>query len=594
MPCRWRQDARSNPCRVNARTPLLLCLLTLKHTALAAPGDVEPGNNPLMNSTVRALLWQSDGSLLAGGDFTSAGGAVRSRLCRFTAAGSLDEAFNPGADGPVHCLAAQADGRLLAGGEFSLAGGQLRNNLARFSPDGAADPAFNPDMNSTVRCLELHDSDWIYTGGNFSRTGGVLSNRFVRLTENGVRDAAYAPDVTFNTFSAALQPDGRMLIGGFFNTVGGVTRSNLARLLASGAVDTDFAPSADDIVRGLLVQPDGRIIIAGNFALVNGVSRSRIARLLSNGTLDTTFNPSVTGGDIYSCALQTDGRILLGGSFTAVGGISRQRLARLSPTGSLDTTFNASADGSVYALLLRPDGKVEAGGQFTAINGTPRGRLARLSNDAATQSLTVPDIHRIQWLRGGASPEINGASFDLSADGGVSWAPLGSGICIAGGWELTGLTLPLSGQVRARARILCGYGNGSSSLIESVAAYTGSPLQFWRHAHFGTAANAGPAADHADPDKDGLENLVEFAFSLDPNTPDAAALPQWQLEDDDYSLTFTRPAGVDGITYIAEYSTSMAPGSWISAVNISMPPAYQFYAPAIAQRQYVRVRVTSP
>ncbi len=122
----------------------------------------------------------------------------------------------------------------------------------------------------------------------------------------------------------------------------------------------------------------------------------------------------------------------------------------------------------------------------------------------------------------------------------------------------------------------------------------GTTLESWRLSHFGTAANSGLSANHADPDKDGLDNLIEFAFALNPNLPDAAALPEWELEDDDYSLTFTRPAGVDGISYIAEYSASMAPGSWTSAVNISTPPAYQFYAPAIAQRQYVRVRVTAP
>ena len=44
------------------------------------------------------------------------------------------------------------------------------------------------------------------------------------------------------------------------------------------------------------------------------------------------------------------------------------------------------------------------------------------------------------------------------------------------------------------------------------------------------------------PDKDGLENLVEFAFDLDPKAASNLALPAWQLDDDDYVLSFTRPA----------------------------------------------------
>ena len=41
---------------------------------------------------------------------------------------------------------------------------------------------------------------------------------------------------------------------------------------------------------------------------------------------------------------------------------------------------------------------------------------------------------------------------------------------IAGGWEKTGLALPASCQVRARARVTSGSGNGSSGLVQTVMA----------------------------------------------------------------------------------------------------------------------------
>ena len=44
------------------------------------------------------------------------------------------------------------------------------------------------------------------------------------------------------------------------------------------------------------------------------------------------------------------------------------------------------------------------------------------------------------------------------------------GTRIAGGWELIGLSLPASGHIRARARIIGGYSNGSSGLVETIAA----------------------------------------------------------------------------------------------------------------------------
>jgi hypothetical protein len=317
--------------------------------------------------------------------------------------------------------------------------------------------------------------------------------------------------------------------------------------------------------------------------------------VLPDGTPDLAFTQSAND-IVRTIVVQTDGKCLLGGQFNTVGGTARNRLARLLNTGALDAGFAATAasGGTVFGLTLQGDGQILIGGIFTTIGGLSIPRLARLHNDAATESLSVTGSDRVTWLRDGSAPEALRTDFQLSLDGGSVWMPVGAGSRIAGGWELTGLSLPPTGQIRARARTPGGYGGTCGGLVQSFVSYAYDPLSNWRHTHFGTTANAGPAADNADPDKDGLVNLIEFAFGLNPNTPDAAALPEWELEDDDYSLTFTRPASVDGITYAAEYSSSMDPGSWTPAVSIGTPPDYQFFAPAIAERQYLRVRVTSP
>ena len=150
------------------------------------------------------------------------------------------------------------------------------------------------------------------------------------------------------------------------------------------------------------------------------------------------------------------------------------------------------------------------------------------------------------------------------------------------------------GKASVNPRLDAAVAGASTGVMELASSYSVPLLEFWRNTHFNTYAALGPAADNADPDKDGLENLVEFAFGLNPNTPDAAALPQWVLDDELYFLAFTRPAGVSGITYVGEYSTSLAAGSWTPAENVSTPPAYTFLAPATTQRLYLRVRVTVP
>ena len=62
-------------------------------------------------------------------------------------------------------------------------------------------------------------------------------------------------------------------------------------------------------------------------------------------------------------------------------------------------------------------------------------------------------------------------TFELSTDGGTFWTPLGSGTRISGGWERTGLSLPASGALRARARTIGGAFNGGSGLVEQQATF---------------------------------------------------------------------------------------------------------------------------
>jgi hypothetical protein len=247
--------------------------------------------------------------------------------------------------------------------------------------------------------------------------------------------------------------------------------------------------------------------------------------------------------------------------------------------------------------MLQEDGKVLLGGDFTTVGGVQRNLIARLENAASTQSLAASSPARVQWLRGGSSPETAFVTFELSTNGGSAWTLLGTGTRIPGGWELTGLHLPANGQVRARARTTGGYGGGSTGLLETIApfTFTFTPLEAWRQTWFSTTENNGDAGDNADPDHDGLENLIEFAFGLNPLTADAGVLPAWVRSDDDYVLTCTRPASVSGISYVAEYSDTLAPESWVAIPSGATPPDYTFYAPpGITGRLYLRLRVTAP
>ncbi len=476
-----------------ARLALVLLGSIGASEATAQPGAVDPAFAPVVTSAVNTIAVQADGKILLGGEFTSVGGETRNRIARLNADGTLDTAFNPSLNGPVLSVGVQADGKVLVGGGFTTVGGVAHSGFARLGPNGALESGFNPSLTFAVRTMAVQADGRIVVGGGFT---------VARLNADGTLDAGFAAGALNHfVFSTALQADGKIIVGGSFTTVGGVARNRIARLNADGTLDTAFNPGAGGDVLSVSVMADGKILLGGRFFSVGGVSRFAIARLHEDGTLDAGFNPSADD-TVHSTAVQADGKILLGGDFTLVGGLTRNRIARLNADGTPDPGFISSASGSVLSVTVSADGRILLGGSFFTVGGAPRPNLARLDNDPAPQSLMVPDASRIQWLRGGASPESIQVSFDLSTDGGALYTPLGAGARIAGGWELTGLSLPGSGQVRARARVAGGRNNGSSSLVEKVAgvlreiAVTGNSIEIADgdatpgvsdHTDFGTA-----------------------------------------------------------------------------------------------------------
>jgi hypothetical protein len=137
--------------------------------------------------------------------------------------------------------------------------------------------------------------------------------------------------------------------------------------------------------------------------------------------------------------------------------------------------------------------------------------------------------------------------------------------------------------------------NNTGGGITHTSVTTGSPIESWRQLHFATTANSGIAADTADPDVDSLTNLIEFAFGLNPNLPTADLLSAWQKNGATYSLAFTVPAGVSGVSHIVEYSRSLATTQWTTLPNTGTAThhAYSLNAPNLPNL-FFRFRVTRP
>jgi hypothetical protein len=131
-----------------------------------------------------------------------------------------------------------------------------------------------------------------------------------------------------------------------------------------------------------------------------------------------------------------------------------------------------------------------------------------------------------------------------------------------------------------------------------------APMDAWRVSHFAGNANIpAVAGDLADPDGDGLVNLVEYALGLDPNVAGAQGLPAAASDGDYLTLTYRRPKSATDITYIVE-AAGQAEGPWSTAGvteigrvdhgtywMITMRDAVPS---AGADRRFMRLRITRP
>ena len=112
-------------------------------------GSLDTGFDPNANGTVNSIAVQADGKVLIGGVFTTvtpSGGAsvTRNRIARLDAATGAADSFDPNASDTVNSIAVQADGKVLAGGTFTSIGGATRNRIARLDAATGAADAFDP------------------------------------------------------------------------------------------------------------------------------------------------------------------------------------------------------------------------------------------------------------------------------------------------------------------------------------------------------------------------------------------------------------------------------------------------------------------
>ncbi len=538
---------------------------------IASAGTTDPGFSAnFVNSTVLQTLVQTDGKILIAGYFstlqdTSFTTYTRNGFARLNADGSVDTTFGNGAGAnisPVIAMALQPDGKVLIGGTFTSVHGTTRNAVARLNTDGSLDTTFDPGSGSasTVRALVVQPDGKILVGGDFITFGGVASEYLVRLNPDGTVDTSFvgpnfAETNNWHVYSLALQPDGKILAGGVFYFSGGPFsgskfRAGIVRTTSSGTVDTTFdvgdgahvAGSTGTLVRvkTISVQRDGNVVLGGDFTGFNGVTHNHLVRVTTTGAVDGTFTPSADG-NVSTTLVQADGKILVGGSFANLNSTAQAHFGRLNTDGTLDTVFGAGSGstGSVYDFAMEADGRVFLGGDFATIQGVVNITVARVfsgmpgvpgtvqlaastlsGNEGNTLTVTATRVggsYGAASMNYGTQTGTAASTRYTPAAGTLSWADgdaasktftvslINDGITEPSQTFTLNLGVPIGGVVSGAP--------GTATVTVST-----TPFGIWEQAHFSLAdlSNATRSGDNADPDGDGIPNVLEYAFGFDP------------------------------------------------------------------------------
>lgn len=145
--------------------------------------------------------------------------------------------------------------------------------------------------------------------------------------------------------------------------------------------------------------------------------------------------------------------------------------------------------------------------------------------------------------------------------------------------------------------------NGDSFYTNVDSATTFSKLMNWRQDNFTSSDDIGDSANSADPDKDGMNNLTEYALGTDPNSAagndGGSALPKASIINNGgtnyLQITITRATNKTDLNYTVEVGNNLL--TWLPTTNILENTATTLrvrdnIAVSGNNRRFIRLKVT--
>ena len=341
---------------------------------------VDSGPGPV----VHALLAQSSGDILVGGDFKSLAGGTNAYLGRLKSNGQIDTSFGTGTDGTIHRLLEQADGKVLVTGEFTKLQGIARKSLGRLLPDGRVDMSFDCGTNiapgETIFGICVQQDGRIVTATTSTNAYAIYRPPvFSRFRPDGQLDESFSRTNTpwFRVFSMLALTNETILVGGDIDSTSG--SPGLVALTENGHISTNLSKlfNGPGGVTSLAPMLNGNILVGGYLDLPGQTNIGAVAQLTPSFQWNTSFvadrfnryeSGATVSGFVSSVLEDPDGKILAGGLFDEVGGFFRQSVVRLDSQGRVDPCFDPgigffpSSEPWTLSTVRQPDGRILVGG----------------------------------------------------------------------------------------------------------------------------------------------------------------------------------------------------------------------------------------
>lgn len=241
------------------------------------------------------------------------------------------------------------------------------------------------------------------------------------------------------------------------------------------------------------------------------------------------------------------------------------------------TVADQSLQSITAGLAVDATGNAYVTGQFYGTGATFYDAAGTQANSPAWDSLGQNDGYVIKYDPDGnlwqpAPPLVSapldgavvvgsGLTFQVTANGSspifYQWYRNGAAISGATGASYTLASPALTDDGAQFSCVVANYGGSTTSAVATLRVFA-SAIEVWRFDHFGTNADAGNAADAADPDGDSLANLLEYATGSDPAA--SSPSPVIMSTQGGWLVLSVAKTAVNGVTWSAESCDDLA--SW--------------------------------